>query len=150
MRPLPARTASSSPARPGRRYLLVGRPLQQLRADIGALPELPPPEVAPGLEQRLQPHIAGGITKKVRPGPLCRRAGLRWCCRGAAGPRLGRWGGAPGPCGRRLWAASEDPPVPVLLPAGCPATAGTELLSAGPLPASASRGLITLVTESTV
>lgn len=70
---LPPRPAGAPglPARPGPRYLLAGRPLQQLRAEIRALPELPPPEAAPGLEQRLQlqPHPAGGTATAAPAGP---------------------------------------------------------------------------------
>lgn len=65
----PARPGPSAPpARPPRparpRYLLAGRRLQQLRAELGALPEFPPPEAAPGPQQRLHvgPHPA------ARPG----------------------------------------------------------------------------------
>lgn len=74
-------------------YLLAGRPLQQLRAELRALPELPPPEVAPGLEQRLrlQPHPAGRMAETpagpwAALGPLLAER-LRGGAGGGAGPQ---------------------------------------------------------------
>lgn len=83
-----------SAARPGPApYLLAGRPLQQLRAELRALPELPPPEVAPGLEQRLrlQPHPAGRMAETpagpwAALGPLLAER-LRGGAGGGAGPQ---------------------------------------------------------------
>lgn len=146
------------PPRPGPRYLLAGRVLQQLRADIRALPELPPPEVAPGLEQRLQPHLVGGRTAGAPAGPAAPPALSPNGTRGGAGaavpvlppgPASAGWGGALG----RGGGGSGRPPGPAARPGRLPWASGhwaVATLSAGPLPASASRRLITLGTESSV
>lgn len=83
--PAPRRPRPGLPARP--RYLLAGHRLQQLRAELGALPEFPPPEAAPGPQQRLHvgPHPA------ARPG----RGGAG----GGAGLRLRKGQAPPRPAG---------------------------------------------------
>lgn len=105
--PVPNETTAAA-SRSGPRYLLARRPLQQLRAEIRALPEFPPPEVAPGLEERLrlQPHPAGSTAAAApagSPGPSRIAAGRAGpgaergrpsCCRGNGRPRLGLAGPA--------------------------------------------------------
>lgn len=110
---------SAPPARPPRparpRYLLAGRRLQQPRAELGTLPEFPPPEAAPGPQQRLHvgPHPA------ARPG----RGGAG----GGAELRLRKWQAPPRPAGpaRRhgdLRGRFSQPLCPLL--GGTPKTGG--------------------------